>query len=79
MSSLWWTEADEAELAVLLDEFVKHARAHREACRVCRTGGPWCASLVEAFDVLLDWKRGRELRSKAAWLRARELARQEAA
>ena len=78
MSSLWWTEADEAELAVLLDEFVKHARAHRETCRVCRTGGPYCASLVEAFDVLLDWKRGRELRSKAQWLRAREMAREAA-
>ena len=78
MNSLWWTEADEAELAVLLDEFLKHVRIHRDACSVCRTGGPYCASLDEAFDVLLEWRRGRELRSKAQWLRAREMAREAA-
>jgi hypothetical protein len=68
----WWTEADAAELDVLLEEFVRVAFIHRGHCAICSAGGPWCEPLREALDALLEWRRGRELRSKAEWLRARQ-------
>jgi hypothetical protein len=73
-AQLWWTAADEAELDLLVHEFVKTAFRHREACAICRAGGPWCRPLSEAFEVVLDWRAGRVLRSKADWLRARQEA-----
>jgi hypothetical protein len=68
----WWTAADDAELDLLVHEFVKAAFRHREACATCRAGGPWCQPLREAFEAALDWRDGRSFRSKAAWLRLRE-------
>ena len=66
----WWSDADQAEYDLLIAEFVGSAFAHRERCSTCRAGGPWCAALTEAFDALEEWRAGRELRSKAAHLRA---------
>jgi hypothetical protein len=75
----WWTAADEAELDVIVHEFVTNAFRHRDGCPTCHTGGPWCRSLREAFDVVVEWRDGRVLRSKAAWLREREQEREWAA
>jgi hypothetical protein len=71
----WWTSADDAELDLLVDEFVRVAFVHRDRCSVCSAGGPWCEPLHDAFDGLLGWRRGREFRSKAEWLRARQEGR----
>jgi hypothetical protein len=73
----YWTQADEAEQAVLCREFAKAHYAHRERCTVCREGGPYCETLRTAFEAVMDWNEGRRLRSKASWLRAREQARLE--
>lgn len=67
----YWTHADQAELDVLLHEFVKAAYLHRDHCSTCRGGGPWCLPLREALEGVLEWRRGRALRSRADWLRLR--------
>ena len=79
MTEYYWTEADEAELDVLVFELVRAVHAHREGCSICREGGPWCAPLVGALDAVVEWRRGRILRSKAQWLRARDTAAEWAA
>jgi hypothetical protein len=73
----WWTQADQSELDLLAHEFVKAIEAHRQGCSVCSAGGPWCKPLCEAGDGILDWRHGRELRSRAVWLRAQQIAREE--
>jgi hypothetical protein len=75
----WWTEADAAELDVLVDAFVRCVRVHREGCAICSLGGPWCDALRCAQVGVVDWRDSRILRSKAAWLRGRETARAERA
>jgi hypothetical protein len=45
------------------------ACAHRRECPTCSAGGPWCPSLTDAFAAVVEWRDGRELRSRAAWLR----------
>jgi hypothetical protein len=72
----WWTPADEAELDLLFEEFVGIYFRHRDRCDACGKG-PWCEPMRDAFEIVLDWKRGRELRSKAAWLRIRQTLRDE--
>jgi hypothetical protein len=73
----WWTEADQAELDLLAHEFVRAALIHRQRCSICSAGGLWCRPLREAGDGLLDWRCGRELRSRAVWLRGQQIAREE--
>jgi hypothetical protein len=68
----WWMDADEAELDLLVHEFVKAALRHFEGCAVCRTGWPWCEPLCEARVAVFEWREGRILRSKAEWLRLRQ-------
>ena len=77
MSGLpYWTPADAAELDVLLHAFVQvHAR-HLPTCAVCSGYGPWCQPLRDSFDAILEWREGRELRSKATYLRLREFERE---
>ncbi len=77
MSGLpYWSLADGAELDVLLHAFVQvHAR-HVPTCAVCSGYGPWCQRLRDSFDAVLEWREGRELRSKATYLRLRELERE---
>ena len=72
----WWTAADSAELDVLVLEFIRVHASHAAGCDVCRERGLWCDRLRAAFEAVLDWKYGRELRSKATWLRLRELERE---
>jgi hypothetical protein len=70
----WWTEADDAELDLLTAELVRVVFIHREHCATCRgeRGVLYCDGIGEAIAAVLDWRDGRVLRSKAAWLRARE-------
>jgi hypothetical protein len=65
---LWWTPADEAELELVAHELVGAILAHRAACSTCRAGHS-CAIVAEAIGHALDWRKGRIVRSKAAWLR----------
>ena len=71
----WWTEADDAELDLLVHEFVRVVDIHRERCSICSANGhcgPWCAPLREALEGVVEWRAGRILRSKAQWLRMRQ-------
>jgi hypothetical protein len=65
----WWTEADQSELNLLAAEFTRAVFAHREHCVTCRTGGPYCSILREAFDAVMDWRERRCWLSRAVWLR----------
>lgn len=67
----WWTPADQAELDLVIQELVRAGWAHRECAR-CKMLGRWCEPMAEAAEAVLDWKRGRELRSRAAHLRRLE-------
>jgi hypothetical protein len=75
----WWTEADQAELDVLVNELVRAGFAHRAGCSICSARAGWCEAMRDALEGLVEWRRGRELRSKAAWLRAREMVHEERA
>ena len=66
----WWSEADQAELELLVREFVLVARVHAERCLRC--GPTWCATLRKAFQAVMDWREIRILRSRAAFYRARQ-------
>jgi hypothetical protein len=68
-ASPWWTAADDAELAVLVREFVDGVFDHRDACSICSQRGPWCRPLVEALEVIIDWRQRRSLHSYAAAMR----------
>jgi hypothetical protein len=61
------TRADEAELDVLVDALVNEYFDHLSWC----TKRP-CPHLGEAVEAILSWRRSRERRSIAAYLRARE-------
>jgi hypothetical protein len=67
----WWTAADAAELDVLVFELVEAAWPHRECAR-CRELGTWCPPMVEAAETVLTWRRGRNLLSRAEFLRGLE-------
>jgi hypothetical protein len=68
----WWSAADQAEWELLAAEFVDAAIAHDQRCPTCSVRGPSCAAIREGYEALEQWREGRELRSKAAWLRARQ-------
>ena len=70
MKAPWWTEADAAELGVLVDELVGAALDHRRRCSVCKTGGPWCGPLRDCYEITIAWRNTRSRQSKAEWLRA---------
>lgn len=67
----WWTGADRAELDVYVRELVDDVYEHREACVVCYLGDP-CPFVRAAVERVVDWRDERMLRSRAAWLRARQ-------
>lgn len=69
LTAISWTAADQAELDVLVDALVRGFFAHRERCRVCAAGGPWCEHARRALDALLDWRRFRLFLSRAQALR----------
>lgn len=70
-----WTEADAAELDCLLDELVSGYFDHRDQCARCirwrgrETGATPCQHVRTAIDVVLEWRRRRELRTRAEELR----------
>jgi hypothetical protein len=64
----WWTEADAAELDLLVHELVRVAWTH-----------PDHVPPREAVEAVLEWRDGRVLRSKAAWLRIRQQAKEDLA
>lgn len=80
-----WTEADAAEQDVLVDELARCFMEHREECDICtnwrskQPGATPCPALRIAIDVVLDWRRRRELLSRAEELRLHEQARNAAA
>ena len=73
----YWTEADQAELDLLTHELVRTAFVHGERCSTCRARGRSCPAMLDAIEAVLEWREGRVLRSKAAWLRTRQQAREE--
>lgn len=78
-SQPWWTDADAAELDLLARELVRSAFLHREKCSTCRAGDRWCPVMDEALGHVLDWREGRILQSKAAFLRLCQARLEEAA
>jgi hypothetical protein len=74
--SRWLTDADRAELAVLVHALVRgFFDEHRPRCAACSAGrGVQCPGLREAVQHLIDWIEWRELRSKAEALRRKEEA-----
>lgn len=76
---MWWTAADEAELQVLVHELVRVLWLHRDGCPDCRVDGAlrFCGQARAAIEAALEWRDDRILRSKAAWLRARQQARED--
>jgi hypothetical protein len=73
VSGPFWTAADAAELDVLVLAFIEGYYEHRFRCAVCAARGPWCEHAAEAFQALLDWRRRRELLSRAEALRLERL------
>jgi hypothetical protein len=69
MKPAYWTAADQAELEVLAWELVGTVRKHRAACEVCEAGFPPCPRVTAAVEIAVEWVRGRELRSRAEYLR----------
>ena len=67
MTPAWWSVADAAEQDLLIHELVDGYYEHVGPCddRPCRHVG-------EAIQAVLDWRRGRQLRSRAAYLRAEQ-------
>lgn len=76
-----WTAADAAEQDVLIDELARCFFEHRRECAHCirwdeRTPGSTpCPHLKTAIDVVLEWRRRRELLSRAEQLRLHQQAR----
>lgn len=73
-----WTAADTAELDVLINELVDCFFEHRETCAACKQRQP-CPQLRIAIEVVIDWRRKRELLSTAENLRLHQQARNAAA
>jgi hypothetical protein len=74
----WWTEADDAELAVLVAELMLLMPEHRAWCPACelqrREGWP-CRSVTSAIAAIINWHWRRDLLSRAEWLRRLEQER----
>ena len=60
-----WTEADQAELEVLLWVLADDWAKHRRTCRLQP-----CPHLIEAIVEVVDWRELRLLLSRAEALRA---------
>ena len=70
-----WTEADAAELDVLVHALVVDYFEHRKRCLACqpdpRAGTPYpCPHLQRAIREVCDWREARILLSRSRSLRA---------
>jgi hypothetical protein len=69
---LGWTEADQAELDVVVWELLSRYEEHRARCPRCQaereTGWP-CPRWREAWGLVEDWIARRQLLSRAQLLR----------
>jgi hypothetical protein len=67
-----WTEADDAELEVLVHELVDLYYEHLDRCSFCPERARACPATSEAAQAVLDWLCRRRLHSAAARLRAEQ-------
>jgi hypothetical protein len=67
----WWTPADEAEFSAIVWALVSGLLEHKPRCRACRENR-FCAGSEEAVQIVVDWRRGRSLLSRAQHLRRSE-------
>jgi hypothetical protein len=66
-----WTDADQAEWAVLAHELAQGSIQHHERCSVCASvGGYPCPGMRKAWEIAEEWLTGRRLLSRAQHLRA---------
>ena len=76
-----WTQADAAELDVLLHELVGAYFDHRDtcdhciACRARQAGSTPCPYLASAIAIVLDWRQKRQLLTTAEELRLERTTR----
>ena len=69
----YWTEADQAELEVLLWALVDSHAEHRTLCPTCVRAIEPCPAVQRAIAEVLDWRQARILLSRAEALRADQL------
>ena len=68
--SEFWTEADAAELDVLVRALVNGYFEHRERCAICLAGTPYpCPRAQKAIAEVVEWRDARALLSRAEALR----------
>jgi len=67
---MWWTNADAAELDLLVFELAGGYHQHLVACARCAMGYPPCPHVRRAIEAVLEWREARELRSRAEYLRS---------
>jgi hypothetical protein len=62
---------------VIVNQLVRRVLEHRATCSRCADAGSalFCRSVDTAIEAMLEWKRARDLCSKAEWLRRRQLER----
>jgi hypothetical protein len=65
----FWTDADGAELDVLVFALVNGVFDHRELCALCRANEAPCPHVQKAIAVVVEWRDARALLSKAEALR----------
>jgi hypothetical protein len=66
----FWTDADDAELDVLVHALVHGVFDHREKCAICLAGEPYpCPHVQAAIAVVVEWRDKRALLSRAEALR----------
>jgi hypothetical protein len=70
--SAWWTEADAAELDMLVHELASSYFEHRERCVSCAAAYPPCPHVRRAIEAVIAWRESRSLLSKAEYLREQE-------
>ena len=64
-----WTEADQAELDVLVWALVVGYFDHRDRCARCAAGYPPCPHVAKAIAEVVEWRDARALLSNAEALR----------
>jgi hypothetical protein len=63
----WWSDADQAELDLVVHELVDSVFAHD--CATCTIGLRPCPQVQRAIAIALEWREARVLLSRARWER----------